>query len=338
MSYITSFLAHAGAVRLAAESSGAVATVQLSDYGLCLLKDGRETRWPPKFVARMHGRLVYTPVLVPGTAGFAGWSPYAIRQWPLATSKSAFKRHAIERGIATPAACFDPGRIQGPFLVKHDASSFGEGMRGPFLAYDPDDPAHQLRPGEYYENFIVGLIAKAWCWGGECLALHLEPPGTVTGDGQASVRDHVLALGEPAGTGHDWGLVERLVRCCGIGSLDEVLPRGRQVLIEFRYGSRYADEGHGNPNLLGRMRDRRLVQQFADAARQLAHAIPPDAQHGPAYYTLDAMVDSAGDAWFLEMNCNPVVHPDLYARMLAGAFGTGAEHARVPAAGDLLPA
>ena len=332
MAYISTFLAHSEAVRRAAAGCDAETLVRISDYSLGIHKEGREVRWQPKFIARMQGKLVYVAMQVPGTVGFAGWSPYPIRQWPAATSKSAFKRLAIAQGIATPAACFDPQRIQGPFLIKHTASSFGEGMRGPFSAYDAENPAHQLDEGEYYENFIVGLIAKAWCWGGECFALHLDPPISVVGNGEVNVRELVRALPDRQQEPHDWGLIQRMAHICGVPSLDAVLPAGKEVLVEYRYGSRYAVEGNDNPNVLGRLRDQRVVQQFAHAARAFAASIPREAGIGPSYYTLDAMVDSAGDVFFLEMNCNPLVHPDLYAPMLAGAFGGGSAqvHERVP--------
>ena len=51
---------------------------------------------------------------------------------------------------------------------------------------------------------------------------------------------------------------------------------------------------------------------------------------GPSLFTLDAMVDGQGQVQFLEMNCNPLVHPDLYAPMLqawtSGAAAKPAEH------------
>ena len=37
-------------------------------------------------------------------------------------------------------------------------------------------------------------------------------------------------------------------------------------------------------------------------------------------FALDAIVDQEGQAWFLEMNSNPMVHPDLYGAMIASGL------------------
>jgi hypothetical protein len=337
MAYLNTLASHAFAVGRAAGELGLQACVQLPDFSLRIEDGGAPVVWTPKFVRSANGRLSYTPAPGAGVVGFAGWTPYALRRWPSGSSKFGFKRFADAHGIAIPSACTNPAAIGGPFLVKHDTSSFGEGMRGPFLAYDPKDPAQQLRPGEYYENFIVGLIAKAWCWGGSCLALHLEAPTTVTGDGAATVRALVEAMPSTRAE-HDWELVARLARICGVPSIDQVLPAGKQVLVEFRYGSRYGQDDPQNPNVLGRITDARLSQQFADAARLCAEDIAAHSPQGEACYTLDAMVDAEGTAWFLEMNCSPLVHPDLYAAMLASTFRRTSQPERHFDAGHLQPA
>jgi hypothetical protein len=288
----------------------------MTDFSLQLSFRGASAVWPAKFMANVGGRLVYTDSLVKGTVGFAGWMPYLLRQWPIALDKIEFKRYAISNGIPTPAACFDPSSIQGPFIIKQNNSSFGEGIRGPYLAFDEHAPAHALQEGEYYENFIVGHIAKAWCWGGECMAVHLHAPSVAVGDGQSTLRQLVGRLPNSRGDDNDWELIERLAAFCGIGSLDEVVPPGKQVMVEFRYGSRYEAVTFENPNVLDRIRSSGLARQFADAARKFAAAIPPQADAGPTMFTLDAMVDADGQVLFLEMNCNPLVHPDLYGAML----------------------
>jgi len=330
MSFLTTFFNHAQAAQRAAASLEVTAVARLTDFGLQLTHGRNTTVWAAKFLANVGGRLVYTEHLVKGTAGFAGWVPYPLRQWTIAVDKSAFKRYAIGNGVATPAACLDPARIGGPFLIKRDNSSFGEGMRGPFLAFDPADPEHALQEGEYYENIIVGHIAKAWCWGGECVAVHLHPPGVVTGDGAATLRELVQALPNNRGGAHDWDLIARLARFCGVDGPDAVLPRGKEVIVEYRYGSRYEPASYENPNVLGRIEKSGLAQQFAQAARTFAAGIPQEPGRGPSLFTLDAMVDGQGQVQFLEMNCNPLVHPDLYAPMLqawtSGAAAKPAEH------------
>lgn len=317
MSFILSFFCHAQAAQAAALAHGLTATMQLQDYALRLDGDGHAQTWRAKFMASKGGRLCYTDQPGPETVGFAGWVPHAPRQWPIATDKGVFKRYAIDKGIRTPAACIDPDRIGGPFIIKGETSSFGEGLRGPFLAYDAADPGQALGSGEYYENFILGQIAKAWCWGDECVAVHMHRPIIVTGDGESSIRGLVSRL--PAGRqgDDDWDMIGRLAQYCGIGSVDEVLPPGKEVLVDYRYGSRYEAVSFRNPNLLPRIRGTPLEKQLSSAAATAAQAIAEDAQGRRVVYTLDAVVDSDGVAWFLEVNCNPVVHPDMYGRVLA---------------------
>jgi hypothetical protein len=321
MSYIFAFMHHAVAVQEAAGQLGIQACVQLSDYALRLAEENHPQLWRSRFIANVDGRLAYTDTRGPGTVGFAGWLPYARRQWKIATDKIAFKRCAGEQEIATPPACLDPSWIGGPFIVKQASSSFGEGIRGPFLAYEAHNPAHQLAPGEYYENFIVGLIAKAWCWDGECMALHLHKPSLVVGDGESTVRQLVEALPNSRGSVNDWDLVGRLATYSGMNSIDDVPRRGKEVLVEFRYGSRYELVSAGNPNVLGTLRGGALAAQFKHAAQTFSRSIQLSPQLGSSCYTLDAIVDSEGTAWFLEMNCNPIVHPDMYGRMMRDCLG-----------------
>jgi hypothetical protein len=327
MSYITAYFQHSQAVEDAARRLGVKATVRLSD-GTLRLEDGtRGEVWIPKYMAVLNGRSVYLPSRAPGVTGFAGWMPYPVRQWPVATDKITFKRFAIANRVATPAACFDPARIAGPFIIKPTASSFGEGIRGPFLSYDPGQPDHELADGDYYENFVVGHIGKAWCWGDRCIALHLDPPVTVTGDGKAPLRDLVCALPNAQETAHDWPLISRLAAYGG-ATLDDVLPQGKEVLAEFRYGPRYtAASGQANPNILPRLQGTDLARQFSHAAQVFACSLAPELRD--SFYTLDAIVDSNGEAQFLEMNCNPLVHPDLYDPMMTTRFG-GIHHRGTP--------
>ena len=314
MTFLSNYLEHASAIGRAAEHFGHKASTRHPDFCLVLERHGQTRVWLPKFFVISGDRILYTHIFSDRVVGFAGWMPYPLRQWPIALDKIAFKRYAIEHGIPTPAACFDPSLIRGPFIIKHAHSSFGEGIRGPFLIYDAKEPTQQLLEGEYYENFIVGLIAKAWYWGTELVALHFHKPSIVTGDGSSTVRELVLRLPNFRKK-NDWELILRLARYGGVRSLEEVVREAKQVLVEFRYGSRYEVAGRGNPNVLKRADELAPVAQFKTAS-ELASATSPEAEGAPVLYTLDAIVDEAGEVFFLEMNCNPVVHPDCYDSML----------------------
>lgn len=321
MPYLNALLSHARAVQEAGALLGLAARLPLATLALELEGADGPQCWQPRFVGASGGRLAYTEVATARTIGFAGWMPYPLRQWPAALDKRLFKAQAAAAGVATPAACDDPARIGGPFLVKQAGGSFGEGLRGPFLAYDAAAAAQQLAAGEFYENFVLGHIAKAWCWGAECVALELQPPSLVTGDGRSTLAGLVRAA-LPGRDDHDWDVVGQLAAYCGVDALDRVLPQGKQVLVEFRYGSRYERQTAHNSNALPALRDTPLGAQFARAAQALAGLAPADPALGPSLYTLDAIIDAEGQAQFLEMNCNPLVHPDAYLSMLRSRCGT----------------
>jgi hypothetical protein len=333
VNYLASFFSHSKAVQDAAAPLGIEASMRLSDYSLGLSDGTVVRRWRAKFLGNAGGRLAYTDRLAAGTIGFAGWIPYEMRHWPIARDKSGFKRYAIANGMATPAACVDPARVGGPFIIKKIDSSFGEGLRGPFVGHDARDPAQVLAAGEYYENFIVGHMAKAWCWGNECVALHLHQPTIVTGDGQSTLRELVLQLPDSRSDAHDWDLIGRLATYCGVASVENVLAPGKEVLVEYRYGSRYEVQTFKNLNVMPTLGEQELGLQFSRAAALCAPGIPEDREAGNALYTLDAVIDGGGTAWFLEMNCNPLVHPDAYPHMLSSAFA-----ATTPAAATPSPA
>jgi hypothetical protein len=324
---LNALLRHAVALSAAVANAGGRATIELADFAARIDLGGRQERWPPRFVGRTAGGLAYTESPMDTTVGFAGWLPYAGRRWPEGAGKAAFKRHADACGLATPAACTDPAKVGGPFLVKRSDGSFGRGQRGPFLAWRPDDPDQQLAPGEYYENFIPGLIAKAWCWADRCVALELQAPPVVTGDGRQAFRELAAAA---AGAPADERLVQWLATFFGLASPDDVLPEGRQALAHYVYGSSAALRSASAANMLEPATASGLTPQFERAAALCAPSITR-AGHPPAtLYTLDAVVDEEGTAWFLEMNCNPLVHPDAYAAIVASTLHERTREADAP--------
>lgn len=318
MQYLTSFYRHSEAVhRVALQHPGLEVHIDLRDYSLHLAHEQHRQVWRPRFVTTVDNRMVYVDKPHPAARGFVGWTPYPIRQWPAATDKMVFKRLARESSIPTPAACVDPQDIGGPFLIKKARSSFGEGIRGPFVAFDPHDPATRLGEGEYYENFILGHIVKAWYWGSQWVAVEFRAPPVVVGDGRTPLRELILALPNPSGRPHDWPVLSRLARYCGIHSLDEVPSAGKEVLVDFKYASRYEPSKPDNLNTIAKIEATPLGAQFLQAGRLFSAAVSATHRAGKSLFALDAMVDQEGQAWFLEMNSNPMIHPDLYGTMIS---------------------
>ena len=65
-----------------------------------------------------------------------------------------------------------------------------------------------------------------------------------------------------------------------------------------------------------------LAEQLIHAGRAMHQVVPePIRQHYPM--TMDAVVDSASKVFFLEANCNPLLHPAFYPLMLDAIFKVG---------------
>lgn len=340
MLYQTSYLNHAARMRRAAAACGMTAHMNLEDFRLVVADETRKRRWYPRFVGvEEGGRFAYSDHLRPTTTGFIGWLPYPFKMWETATDKLAFKVFAADHGIPTPAACLHPGLLQGPFIVKKTRSSFGMGIRGPFLRFDPALPEHRLESGEFYENFIPGHIVKAYYWGGQLGAVDIRTLPAVVGNGSASLRQLIEAVPrKSAARALDWPALNALARFCGLDSVDAVPGTGMQILIDFKYGSAFEPLRTTNRNQLHELADTPLADRLTQAGGLMAGSIGTEEDGRRTLFTLDAMLDPQGTVWFLEMNSNPMVHPDMYDIMLPGSLGEHTEQSPLPRADALSAA
>ena len=101
---------------------------------------------------------------------------------------------------------------------------------------------------------------------------------------------------------------------------DEPIPAGKTVLADFRYASPLFSAGFQNQNVMAKHAGSDLGRQLAEAGPVLWRAIPEN-RRDATLYTVDAIMDGDGQVWFLEMNCNPAVHPDAYFAMFEHLFG-----------------
>jgi hypothetical protein len=314
-------------------------SIDVADLSLTVkLKSGRDAQAPlmqhtlhPQFVGKRDGQqLCYFDVADPYAIGFVGWLPYKAQAWDISLSKLAFKAAAREVGLPTPAHWTQPAFVDAPFLVKRARGAFGDGMRGPFRA-DQAAPL-TLAEGEYCEAFKWGHIARAWYWGEHLAVLELFAMPCVTGDGRSSYEALLRQ-----GLGH----AALPTDFADIAKLQNVRPfdvpkLGASIVCDYRYVSPFNPTVYANHNVLPRIKTHQIVQHFADAGRGIfprvasasAFALDDNATPTPAAlkgaqlgFVLDAIVDAQGQPWFLEINSNPQLHPDLYAAMLDGLCG-----------------
>lgn len=315
MYYIISLLNHLKRVHAWASETGGSATVDARDLSLEVTLASQCLRLRPQFTVWWQGRRLYTSTFSANVQGFIGWRPHAPRHWAATAEKLVFKQFARAGGVLTPDWWSEPSANIRQFIIKRNRSSFGYGIRGPFETLEPGNPLHALDAGEYYEAFVPGRIAKAWYLDGELLCLEVRPPPFVTGDGRTTLLDlaakrHISVVDEQS---LSWIVASQGRR------LSDVLPEGQRVVVDYKYGSPMGGWSFDNENLLATLRDGKIGEQFSQAGSVLLGVVPPDMRHSTVI-TLDAVVDADDIVWFLEMNSNPMVHPDTYDKILRQAF------------------
>lgn len=340
MHYQTSLLFHCRALQSLLPRFRAQATLSFRNFSVELRGRGRYFHLAPQFTYREQGRLSYFPRMRDDTLGFVGWLPYFNKRWPAGSEKLAFKELCAANGLRTPPYSTQSADALGGVLIKHRFSSFGNGMRGPFAKADQGGAQCRLGESEYYEEFVPGRIAKAWYWDERPVCLEIFDMPTLTGDGAHTFFELVAAQvqfpGEPPGRAH----LEALARYQGV-SADDPLPAGAKLIADFRYGSPlFQLRVSHNANVLAQHEKGEIGRQLAAAGPVFWQSIPENARQA-TLYTVDAIIDGEDRVWFLEMNCNPMVHPDAYFSMLEGLFGpaeaVATAAATAPPLSSLLP-
>ena len=163
--YKSGLLSHTRAIQQCLPSFGAEAKVDLANMVLELRGRNRYYVLYPQYIWKDNGKRSYSRQLTDKAKGFMGWLPYTDKRFPIGSGKFAFKDFCARNELRTPRMWRAPGPDLREFLVKNELGSFGNGLRGPFRAYDPRDPAQALDPsGGYYETFVRGQVLKAFFW------------------------------------------------------------------------------------------------------------------------------------------------------------------------------
>jgi hypothetical protein len=313
----TNLLEHAKSVAAWALANDARAFVDLDGLKLGVRRGSRVIEFAAQYVGhRPDGSLGYFSQVGPACIGFVGWLPYPVQRWDLSTSKLAFKDAMRHAGVQVPAGWTDLRAVDEAFIVKRDRSAFGYGIRGPFAAAAARDAGFHLRDGEFAEAFKTSRIARAWYWAGAAAVLEVFAMPCVLGDGQSSVesllRKRLGAEVElPTGT-------DEIARWQGF-DLRRVPAAGQSLIADFRYVSPFNPTLYENSNRWAELCETSVGSAFADAGQRVWTLIP-DAPSQPKAFVLDAIVDDADRVWFLEVNSNAQLHPDLYGPMLDGLF------------------
>lgn len=290
----------------------------------------------PQFLCEKDGKAHYSVKVEDDVRGFIGWLPYFNKRWPTGAGKRPFKEFCAANGLPTPRTWSAPADDLRDFLIKHESSSFGHGMRGPFRQFDRANTAHQLRPGEYYEAFLRGRILKAFYWDGRPTYVEMLDMPTVQGDGKSTLRELLspkLGFRTPP---NEWQTLAEIAAYSEL-SMDGAPREGQIALVDFRYGSCLHPTNLDNPNVLSRMRGTAIIEQVVAHGQALWRSIP-EAQRESTLFSVDAIADAQDRVWLLEMNCNPVCPPETYTPMFEKLFGPPPEEAaHDPAQPTLAP-
>jgi hypothetical protein len=316
----TNLLEHAKAFSTWATAHQARAYIDVKTMALAVQRGAHGVEFAAQYVGHQaDGSLAYYRDMGPHCIGFVGWLPYPVQQWSLSKSKLEFKDVAASLGVRTPDWWRDREAVDQTYILKADRSAFGYGIRGPYLAADRSRDALAWRPDEYADAFKTGRIARAWYWADQLAVLEMFPMPKVVGNGRSRFVDLLQAQ-----LGANEALPTFMAQIAHVQGfeLDSVVPVGRSLIADFRYVSPFNPTLYANNNLLSSLArggTSPLVQSFVHAGRALWSRIPGAAQR-PMAFVLDAIVDDADTAWFLEVNCNAQLHPDLYPFMLTSLF------------------
>jgi len=305
------YLQHALAVTHWMRRHGASGGIDPLSHVLEIRCNGRERRFQPQFVIeRSAGGIAFTPQLQPNVSGFVSWLPYFNKTWPIAQDKIEFKAYAAKQRLRTPPWTTDVNEMRGAYLIKARRSTLGRGQRGPY-----ETPHREpLREGEYCEQLVFGRLLKAWFWDGDLAVVEVVDMPSVTGDGRRALRSLIDEKFDRQPLPH----AGELAGLQGLG-LDDVPVDGRRVVVEYRYMSPLNPSISHDHDVRSRIVGTPLEAQLLQAGRACWHAVPEDRRSGTAF-TLDGVADRDGRAWFLEANCNPLLHPAFYESMLDGIF------------------
>jgi hypothetical protein len=263
-------------------------------------------------IRNADGSIGFSPILLPGVLGFVGWLPYFNKVWPEAQDKLQFKQTAQARGLRIPEWETTSGKQGWPFLVKDRRSTLGRGLRGPYLA---DDDV-EFGEGSFVEGFQFGQLVKAWFWAGELIVVEIAPMPYVVGDGQHTLAD--LVLQQTGRSAEQLDALKEIARLQGL-TPGAVPAAKRVVTVDYRYLSELNIAAVEDRNAREAIRNTDIERQLSEAGVRM-HASIPLGLREEVLFTLDAVLDGRKQLWFLEMNCNPQLHPAAYAQMFDRLF------------------
>lgn len=312
-------LEHTRWLRIAAAATGAELIIA-GDHLHALLRRGSEHRLLLPRFRTPDGKPRTTPTFFAECDGFAGWLSHPGRLWPIGANRLAFKELVRSVGLGTPDAFTDAAANPENIVVKPSSTEAIAPIRGPFRS-GSDQP---LRDGEYYERYVDGDRLRIWFWNESPICAEQERSPCVIGDGRSPLGDLILHRASytgPRSEREGAALLEEatvFLRFHG-RTLETVLARGERQIVDLRHGSALRHPSDRRTHDLRAATELR----WTAAARALgtaAYLAIPEPIRKDTLFTVDAILDTNEQPWFLEMDCSPTVHPFAYPAILASLF------------------
>lgn len=318
-----SFLYHCHQLRQALEQEGAEAMMPFGSFEVLSRKGAQHHRFFPRFLAIKNGVRQYEDRISDATDSFAGWTPYQKKNWLIAVDKLAFKQFASQVDLPVPDYSFMPDSTLKNVIIKRANASFGVRMHGPFA--NAGQYKINMLAGEFYERFVEGNIIKVWFWNAEPICMECDAMPSVTGNGSATIGQLILqkrARRQRLSQQMQAQVLEGrqdILAFYGV-DINHVLPDQQRQLIEFRYGSNDMESWERKTIDFERQPAQAQLAAMRTIGQRLQEGIPVAIRKN-TLFTVDAILDKEQQLWLLEMNCNPVVHPLVYARMAKSVVG-----------------
>lgn len=283
----------------------------------------------PIFAASLNDRLVHIEDLADSAIAFGGWRPYKPYSTRLSTEKLLFKQHLSEAGVRTPQLWPIGQQPTQGYIRKKSRGSFGYDIQGPFQATVLAQPPGlgEQNGVSFHEQFVAGKIVKIWYWGHTPFFAEMQDYAMITGDGLATVgalADAKINQDIGANVLADKAILASCVAYQGF-SLTDVLPAGRELWIDFRYGRTFEKRGGGAKG------GSALTELNASSGEQIAQmgtlmrGALREVAPVPLAYSVDAVLDDQGQLWWLELNSHPMFPHAGYNVMLSDIYNRTAK-------------
>jgi hypothetical protein len=330
-SYLGVLLYHLWQLQEWAEKKDAQLNLDIKTFNLEVKYRGRYYTMYPTFQEKINDRLVYVTTMPRSSSFFGGWRPYRVVTHTHSISKIPFKKFLCEENIRTPRYIenFDSAtELEFDYILKNSKGSFGYQIDGPFRRQQLIDRAKVQYKNQseniFIEQFIEGHIVKIWFWGSRPFYAQLFDFPTITGDGHSTANELLLKRLNQCGI--DWGDYsekEIVIECLKFQNfeLHDVIDVDRSLWFDYRYGRNYqlyqgiTPESDSVLSDLIEKTGNQISTMGVTLAKLLMREIPL-----PILVSVDAMLDSNENLWWLEMNTNPVVPPECYQVMFSDLF------------------